>query len=339
MISTNLLDSVLIQPFETRIADRLCVVSGYATSAMVSNHFELLKEVKKAKGLSATVNIELIVGMCLEDGLKLANHRGFQKLVDEDFAGRFKCSYIDKRPPVHSKVYVWLEGDKPKKAFTGSANYSQNAFLRGQREVLIECDPVESYEYYQSLIDETIYCTHLDADNFIKTSSDKRSLVIAAQNVIEINDEKHIEVDGENATGLPQVCVSFLDNNGNLPSGSGLNWGFNKKGVKRQAIRTGNEAYIRVPATVYHTDFFPDIAEHFTILTDDNISLLCTREQVNGKSITTPKNNSQMGEYFRRRLGVASGKLVLKSDLERYGRTDVCFSKLDEESYFMDFSV
>lgn len=339
MITTNLLDAVLIKPFEENIADKLCVVAGFATSAMVSNHFDALKAVRKAKKLTVEVGIELIVGMCMDEGLEFANHRGFQKLVDEDFAGRFKCSYIDRRPPVNSKVYIWLKNELPVRAFTGSADYSQNAFFRGQREVLVECDPKESYDYYQALVGETVYCTHLDADNFVKTFDEKNFLTLTAENTVELNDENQTGADTEDEAEISEVCISFLAKKGDLPAKSGLNWGLNGEGNKRQPHRTGNEAYIKVPSTVYSTPFFPGIAEHFTILTDDNKSLLCTRGQTKGKSITTPKSNSQMGEYFRSRLGIGSGKPVLKSDLERYGRTDVCFTKVDEESYFMDFSV
>ena len=62
-------------------------------------------------------------------------------------------------------------------------------------------------------------------------------------------------------------------------------------------------------------------------------------EQQNDKAITTPLNNSQIGEYFRRRLGVANGAYISRIDLENYGRTNVVFYKLDEEQFYMDFSV
>jgi hypothetical protein len=46
-----------------------------------------------------------------------------------------------------------------------------------------------------------------------------------------------------------------------------------------------------------------------------------------------------MGEYFRNRLGLANGALVTLNDLQRYGRTDITFYKIDEESFYLDFSV
>lgn len=68
-------------------------------------------------------------------------------------------------------------------------------------------------------------------------------------------------------------------------------------------------------------------------------SLILRVEQQGDKAITTPENNSKLGEYFRYRLGLPNGAFVTKNDLIRYGRTDVDFYKIDDEQYYMDFSV
>jgi hypothetical protein len=67
--------------------------------------------------------------------------------------------------------------------------------------------------------------------------------------------------------------------------------------------------------------------------------LICTRAQDNAKAVHTPHNNSLIGEYFRSRLGVPSGGPVKLINLNRYGRHDVDFYKIDDETYFMDFSI
>lgn len=103
--------------------------------------------------------------------------------------------------------------------------------------------------------------------------------------------------------------------------------------------REPNQAYIKLPSSVYKTDFFPPVAVHFTVLTDDNKVLICTRAQQNGKAIHTPHNNSLIGEYFRHRLGIPSGDPVTKENLLDYDKTDIDFYKIDDETYFMDFSV
>jgi hypothetical protein len=75
------------------------------------------------------------------------------------------------------------------------------------------------------------------------------------------------------------------------------------------------------------------------VLTDDGKELICVRAQDNGKGLHTTLNNSLMGEYFRYRLGLPSGSFVRKKDLLKYGRTDVDFYKIDDETYLLDFSI
>ena len=61
-------------------------------------------------------------------------------------------------------------------------------------------------------------------------------------------------------------------------------------------------------------------------------------QQDGRKAISTTNNNSEIGRYFRERLGVESGKLVLKDDLIKYGRTDFILRKIDDETFMLDFS-
>lgn len=133
--------------------------------------------------------------------------------------------------------------------------------------------------------------------------------------------------------GRPHVRISFLDNQGGLPKRSGLNWG-----KRPEHNRNPDEAYIKVPKHVHDSGFFPPRGICFTIHTDDGKDLLCVRAQANAKAIETPADNSIMGRYFRNRLGLASGALVEKKDLQKYGRTDVDFYKINNETYYMDFS-
>lgn len=102
LISQNLFDKVLIQPFNEG-ADKLLIVSGYASANMVARHADFIK-----KATRKTVDIDLIVGMGVQDGLELKNHRAFSQLQASGEVN-FKCDYIINRPPVHSKVYTWLK--------------------------------------------------------------------------------------------------------------------------------------------------------------------------------------------------------------------------------------
>lgn len=322
MITEKIFDRVLIEPAVSG-ADKLYVVSGYATSAMAFHHLNILRN-----EYGTDIQVRLIVGMCPNDGLSVSNHRGFQQLAKDEFPGIFECSYIMKLPSVHSKVYAWFKEDLPICGFAGSANYTQNAFHSLQREALTDCKAEDVFAYFQSLSGDTIYCTHNEAENFILLYNDRYA-----------RKEKHYEESvrrkdemPSHLYGLSRVKISLLTRNGTVGERSGLNWG-------QRPGRNRNQAYIGLTSEIYRTDFFPERKIHFTVLTDDNKVLICTRAQDNAKAIHTPHRNSDIGEYFRRRLGIPSGDAVNLEDLIKYGRTDVDFYKIDNETYFMDFSV
>lgn len=336
MITKNLFEEVLVKPV-IEGADKLLVVSGFASSAMAFHHLEEIRKAKKS------IEVELIVGMTCKEGLSEVDHKGFQKIATVDYAGKFQCSYIDKNPPVHSKVYVWLKKGSPFKCFIGSANYSQNAFnikqsrktpakTELQKEVLTHCEPKEGLNYFNELSAQAVYCTHSEIEDLIRIYSAKqyrRKFVdeseITKQDESEITDDIFTCVD-----------VSLLMDNGEVHPHSGLNWAYRKKYTRKKL----NEAYIQLKPKIYKGDFFPPKGTHFTVLTDDNKSLLCTRAQKRyGEAIETPRNNEELGEYFRNRLGLGYGAIVTRKDLDNYGRTNVTFCQVEDDTYTMDFSV
>lgn len=293
---------------------------------MASRHFEA------AKG----IEVELLVGMTALDGIAVSNHKGFQKLVTGPYEKQFTCSYLYTPPAVHSKVYVWLKDKAPVQAFLGSANYTSTGFGTKQREVLSACDPDLAFAYFNNVLKETVYCTIGDIENYVTIYSDQQFIRRKQKGLLPGATEALQTVPQEEGEGLDDglvtLCWSLLADDGELKQISGLNWG-------QRENRRGNEAYIRVPAVIGNRkDFFPEIATHFTVLTDDDKVMICSRAQSGGKAIHTPKDNAEIGLYFRRRLGVEPHAMVLKEDLERHGRTEVCFTKIDEETFYMDFS-
>lgn len=322
MITDNLFERILVEPVRNG-ANQLYIVSGYATAAMASTHLYTIQKV------NTDISISLIVGMSNQDGLSESNHRGLQNLMES--ADNFQCSYIVNSPPVHSKVYAWFRDDHPVQGFLGSANYTQIAFHnRLRKEAMEESDASSGREYFKSLIDDTIYCTHPDTDNLIRIYND-RYYKRVKEGKSEIPEDDTLTPKSV-IEGLDSVKISLITRQGNVPERSGLNWG-------QRPGRNPNQAYLSLSAEIYKTKFFPDLAIQFTVLTDDGKTLICSRAQQNGKAIHTPQNNSQLGEYFRNRLGLASGAKVALNDLMKYGRTNVDFYKIDDETYYMDFSV
>ena len=251
----------------------------------------------------AGVKVQLVVGMA-SDGIRLADHDMFNRLEKE---AAFKCHYRIAPPAVHSKVYVWMRGDAPLRAFVGSANYTEQGFLSGRQEnAMDETDPREARGYFMD------------------------TLRGAEDNVTLRRNEPRSRESGD------CVTVSLLSRAGAVPTRNGLNWG-------QRYGRNPNQAYIQLGAARAKSGFFPPRPEQFTVVTDDNLSFIAVRAQKSGDrggdAIETTEGNHILGAYLRARIGVRSGAPVAKRDLENYGRTDITFCKIEGDTYYMDFSV
>lgn len=117
-----------------------------------------------------------------------------------------------------------------------------------------------------------------------------------------------------------------------VPLRSGLNWG-------QRPGREANQAYLSVPVEIQKSRFFPERGDVFIIECDDGFTMKCVRSQDNGKAIESPTDNSIIGIYFRKRLGVRSGHMVTVDHLHAYGRTSVDIHYRNEHLYYLDFST
>lgn len=206
------------------------------------------------------------------------------------------------------------------KAFMGSAPFVQSAFTRsGVQESMVECDVQEAWKLYSTLIGRSVYCNHAEIEEYVQ--------LVPSHPVLDMELNLVSKLDG-----YESVTLSLVTKNGKPGSRSGLNWG-------QRPRREPNQAYIPLPRPIAQSGFFPPKNVHFTAITDDRKQLTLRVEQQNDKAIATPERNSDLGEYFRNRLGLANGAFVTRNDLDAYGRTDVTFYKLDDETYYMDFSV
>ncbi len=322
MISKCLYDEALIKPLQ-KGANKLYIVSGYASATMASRHIKDILDYRN------DFKISLIVGMCPLDGMDISTHNGFVNLMKNSAGIDFECKYVYNNPAVHSKVYVWFKDNTPMLAFIGSANYTQPAFGNNRKEVLTFCEPEIAYNYYEEIEPNTIYCNHGEVEEHIIFKEKKRAYVEKTdeRDAIETTEHKIQET-----SNTQKVTLSLLARDGEVGRRSGLNWG-------QRPGREPNQAYIPLPTNIARSGFFPLNKTHFTVLTDDNKNIILRVEQQNDKAITTPLNNSLIGEYFRNRLGLANGQYITKQDLEQYGRNDVDFYKIDEETFYMDFSV
>lgn len=311
MLIDNLFSQVLIEPALRHARTRLQIVSGFATGSMAHRHLEELAE------RGANASIELIVGMTNHSGIEKAQHKVLCDLAQNRAYGMdFSCRYIARNSPVHAKTYVWLNDSGPFMAFCGSANYTITGFIRRQIEAVKQVDPVLAAKFYDERLPYTIDC--LD-----ETVPDCVTLTRAGR------------ADGKMTRDKDRVTLTLLSSRKSktgeteTPKRSGINWG-------HRGRRNRNEAYINIPAK--HRNFFPERRQKFAVLTDDDASFIFVRAQDGGKGLETPQNNALLGEYIRKRMRLPSGEFITKQHLLDYGRTDVTFIKIDEETYYMDFS-
>jgi hypothetical protein len=320
---TDFRDRILTEPVRQG-ADSLKIISGYATDTMASWHItEILTQAQPS------INISLIVGMCAFYGISKGAHEGFKSLIARNNTGQsnLTCQYVVEGAPVHSKLYLWEIVGSPFSAYMGSANYTQSAFSRVRRELLQECDPPDALAYYDSEEAHSMFCNHAEIEEYVK--------LVPTHPILKAEESPLISLRG---SGVEYVTLSLLSRTGAVGDRSGLNWGQRPK-------RNPNQAYIPLPVKVMRSGFFPLDPDdprnnpHFSVLTDDGKQLILRVEQQNNKAITTPANNSLLGEYFRNRLSVSNGEYITNAHLSNYGRTDVTFYKFDDEQFFMDFSV
>lgn len=312
---TDLENKVLLQPALDG-ADELRIVSAYASPSMAAYHIDTLKEVG-----AIPIKIKLILGMCPFDGLSLCVHMGFKELQKKysekpDYSD-ISCQYNYIMPPIHSKIYIWLKHDKPYKAFSGSANYMQSAFSKDCGETLMECSAEDANEYYLSVERNSIINTDNEVENYIRIYKNQPQFDYETR---ELHPEK-----------LLTQTISLVSRTGEVGKSSGLNWG-------QRPGRNPDQAYIPLPRSVASTGFFPLNRRYFTVITDDDYCMQMRVEQQGDKAITCPDDNSLLGRYFRDRLDVESGQPITATDLQNYGRTDILFTKLNDELFYLDFS-
>lgn len=320
MIIQELYNQVLISP--SQVANTLYIVSGYASPEFAYTHLT---------SLPPNVVVNLIIGMASREGITQRAHTGFINLANS-FPGRFNCYYYTSTG-VHSKAYAWFDNSVPISGFIGSANYSQNAFLGAQGECMTSVDATQIHSYFHSLLAHCVLCTASDVESLIPitTSSFHRPISLAFTPMF--NPSTSPEIDTVADLNFEQVELTLLMQNQHaVPTTSGINWG-------QRDNREPNQAYIAIPSSIYRTNFFPPIAHPFTVLTDDGMQFTFVRAQENGKALHTTENNSILGRYLRQRMGVALGSYVTLEDLERYGRTSVTISKINDSLFFLDFSV
>jgi hypothetical protein len=222
ILSNKLFEKILLNPLLDKEANRLYIVSGYASASMASYHLEKLHK------LNENVIISLIIGMTSYDGLSESNHRMFKQLMDDNYKDNFSCSYVVKNSLyIHSKVYTWCKEDEPICSFIGSANYTNSGFLvKSRQEAMTKCSPTDGLDYFNRFIDDAIYCNSYEIEDLINIHQDrqyrrttKKDTTVKDINVATTQQKTDLE-------SLSHVKISLISKRRGhqVPSRSGLNF-------------------------------------------------------------------------------------------------------------------
>ena len=315
MYTNNLYKIALCNPAKANSS--LYIVSGYSSATFTKRHLKDINSIDK------NIDVNLIIGMT-------GNRNDHQAYLDlkKYYKDLLNVYYIKSYPEVHAKAYAWLGHDTL--GFSGSANYSQQAFIGSQVNQLEHTDPNTVKSFYDSLLSRTV--------PIIAYMPTQKTVIPI------ISQPKGSVQPGKIQWLIPDVSVqiSFLARDGKVPSASGLNWGHgtaSKNKNKPHQPRDRNDAYLSIKTDATKEGFLPDTGFTFTMNADDGFLMDCVVAQQGRKGVQTTDGNPILGEYIRKRIGVPSGKFVTTSDLIKYGRTDFTLTKLDDETFEFDISI
>jgi len=321
LITDNLFERVLLDPVK-RGARELFIISGYASAAMVTKHFEMA-----SKELATDLAIDLHIGMSGRDGLSRNTLLGLQSIPRQIGGRSFNCSLSVKGESNHSKIYVWCDDSGPKEAYVGSSNYTQLGFgiaatSLSHKEICVSVDPAAGFEYVLSATKGGIGYKSPNLPDFIDLLDEQLTPLSNVEELIPPGNPSMF-VD------LPLIMLRPSDQ-GEVHTKSGLNWG-------QRDGRNPDQAYIPIPATVAKMKFFPEKGVHFQVVTDDGEAFICTVAQDGDKALETPSDNSILGKYFRRRLGLAMGAFVEREHLQAFGSNVARIYKDGDDCYRLSF--
>lgn len=329
MIYNQNLENIIFSRHTVNNADRLIILSGYVGPTPISNLTNT--------GLNCTV----IYGMYPSASISSSLHQVLTRIDSQHNNISIHYSTIT----VHSKCYIWLQGDTVVDVLIGSANFSSNGLRTPYRETLADID-TNSYndlmQYINHILNNSIHCR----SGIPSSRNTYPTVQISANNII--------------SPSMANIChMTLLDRSGQVPTGSGLNWGNSNAHV------TLGDAYI--PIRVEHITNFPDlfppkqsypIQSHngrqqrqndvIEVIWDDNTFMECLLEGTQSpsgfneaypKQLCSSPNKNTLGIYLRNRLGVSLTHIITLQDLNNYGRTDIELSLRNDGTYFANFSV
>tara|TARA_B100000768_G_scaffold181166_1_gene203139 strand:- start:1892 stop:2911 length:1020 start_codon:yes stop_codon:yes gene_type:complete len=339
MYTKNLYDEIF-ERHKRNGCDQLEIMGGYIGLKPVED--------LKATGLSCNV----IYG-CLKSGI--VARKIHKQLIRSTNSNRLLNIYY-KQNYNHSKIYLWKKNGEPIDALVGSANFSSSGLQNDNQEVLFDVNDKNELSEINYFITASKSDSILANKSYLGLSKSSPPYVPVKSN------EKFTILNTEPLEVMFNGLVINKNQVKQTHNAGGFNWGFKENG-KLSPKRNPSAMYIPISVKLIRAlpNFFPNLglnpnfdkgqgfrnSKHVAeAIFDDETTMKISFEatsrsgsEVYYKQITSYPNNYELGEYFRRRLGLAPGKKVELKHLTSYGRSDVKISLVSEGVYYIDFSV
>lgn len=262
---------------------------------------------------------------------------------------------------IHSKCYIWSKNTNIVKTLIGSANFSTNGLYTDFKETLsdvLKSDFEDTQHYLRIIKDNSINIKEFDLPN--KT-------VISNQVINGMSKSGDIHLSLLASRNGTRNILNISTYKDNVPTSSGINWGFSN------GLPKPNDAYFPISQKIIKDNpgmFQAKGKENIPVdvIWDDGTTMKMLFEgtqPINGvdypKQLASFNDKSLLGKYLRKRIGKKinqdlilpdinkerfkreaikyTDKLVTREHLESYGRLEVVIKKIQENTYYLDFST
>jgi hypothetical protein len=324
-------------------AKEIQVCVGYASNDAVAELLDIIPRIEYE------LSFHLSLGMAKFEGLPRSQFRALKDLQAILESRHMGSVNVVNKWPFHGKVSVFTEPSGLKRAILGSSNLSGITKTVMQYECDIEILDKTSVDKLNSFVTQLRQVASEPLNDRIKIVASRSSALVGIFNVEEISDEELGRV--KEVAKKSRIAYRMPLRVGPEQQMSNLNVFFG--GERRNAQRTwgrprpwyevelipGREWYRNAPA-------FPDATVHFRVITDDGYTfeVNSSLDEAWGaqKNFRSSGDLEILGRWIKGRLE-ASGALtpgdhVTTSTLETYGRDQIELVRLDDDTWYMDFS-
>lgn len=335
LVTENLYHNIIEK--EAPDFNELKIISGYGSSEFLANITSKYPHLK----------ISLFLGMTQTNlGISKKNHDEFKKITELN--NNILVYYQINGVPTHMKIVEFCLGET-KKSYVGSANFTENGFINNRELMTLITDSTK--ELFCEQMKVSLLCTDETIDEHIFFYSENEGTMesLIQEESSNYSDEiKNKKL--ENPQGLRYTESDIVFKFRNVRSTRNFSF-FNIFEIEIVLNQINNPRWydsginswvngttpslLQTPK-VFFDKIFP-VGEIFEIIADDG--------QIYDAKLTGRFNknleliNGNFYEYVRKRIGLNEKRPISREDLEIYGKTKVCFERIDELKYLMSFNL